>query len=64
MTALTPSSRRYLVLLALLFLLAGALVPSGPLFASSDDHELARQALERGQVLPLRTISMQASRTE
>ena len=56
MTALTPSSRRDLALLALLFLLTGALVPSGPLFASSDDHELARQALERGQVLPLRTV--------
>ena len=56
MTALTPFSRHCLTLLALLILLAGALVPSGPLLASSNDHELARQALEQGQVQPLRTV--------
>lgn len=41
---------------ALLFLALG-LAAGGLLHADDrDDHELARQALERGQVLPLRTV--------
>ncbi|MBY4594491.1 PepSY domain-containing protein [Ottowia caeni] len=41
---------------ALLFLALG--VAAGGLLNADDrgDHELARQALERGQVLPLRTV--------
>lgn len=54
--------------LALLGVLAGALVASGPLRAEPDrhdhghDHELARQALEQGRVLPLRTVLDQVER--
>lgn len=41
---------------ALLVLTVGVTM-GGPLYADDHgDHELARQALERGQVLPLRTV--------
>jgi uncharacterized membrane protein YkoI len=48
--------------LLVLGLLASALAVSTPLWADSDDHELARQALEQGQVLPLRTVLDQVER--
>lgn len=42
---------------ALLIFLMGVLAAGGTLQADDgDDHELARQALERGQVLPLRAV--------
>ncbi len=50
-----PSRR----LLALLSLAWAAALPATVLHAREpghEDHELARQALERGQVLPLRTV--------
>lgn len=37
-------------------LLACALAVSLPLRAETSDHDLARQALEQGKVLPLRTV--------
>lgn len=41
----------------LLILVMGVAMAGGTLHADErDDHELARQALERGQVLPLRTV--------
>lgn len=42
--------------LALLGLLACALGTGGTLRADERDHDLARQALEQGQVLPLRGV--------
>lgn len=54
--------RRSFVLLALAL---GAATASGVLQAGEGergDHELARQALERGQVLPLRTVLDQVER--
>ena len=42
--------------LALLGLLAGGLVAGAPLHAEPNDHDLARQALQQGKVLPLRTV--------
>ncbi|MGE0876728.1 MAG: PepSY domain-containing protein [Burkholderiales bacterium] len=42
--------------LALPGLLACALLTSAPLHADSRDHDLARQALEQGRVLPLRDV--------
>jgi hypothetical protein len=46
----------YLRHLALLSLLACALGPGGTLRADERDHDLARQALEQGQVLPLHSV--------
>lgn len=41
----------------LLLALAGsATILGGPARADDDDHELARRALEQGQVLPLRSV--------
>ena len=51
-----PPAIRHLRHLALLGLLAGALAVGAPLQAEPSDHDLARQALEQGQVLPLRTV--------
>ena len=45
-----PSRRR------LLALAAAAMTLGGPARADDDDHEMARRALERGQVLPLRSV--------
>lgn len=42
--------------LALLGVLAAALAAGAPLRAEPSDHDLARQALEQGRVLPLRTV--------
>ncbi|MCA6216875.1 PepSY domain-containing protein [Ideonella sp. B7] len=52
---MSPSRR----LLALLSVASAVAIPGAMLHAREpghDDHELARQALERGQVLPLRTV--------
>lgn len=46
------SSRRLVVLV----LAACALAAGGAVHAGDDDHDLARQALEEGKVLPLRTV--------
>jgi len=40
----------------LLFLLLSALVVSSGLLAGDGDHDRAREALEAGKILPLRTI--------
>ncbi|HMN21380.1 MAG TPA: PepSY domain-containing protein [Ottowia sp.] len=53
---MTAPAIRHLRHLALLGLLAGALAVGAPLQAEPSDHDLARQALEQGQVLPLRTV--------
>lgn len=47
-------------------LLAVALAASAStgLYAGSDDHERARRALERGEVLPLRAVLEQVERTQ
>jgi len=42
--------------LVLLGLVAGLLGPGHVVYADDDDHDLARQALEQGKVLPLRTV--------
>lgn len=42
--------------------LAGAMVV--PARAGEDDHELARQALQQGKVLPLRTVLDQVERSQ
>uniref|UniRef100_UPI003342C42B PepSY domain-containing protein n=1 Tax=Castellaniella defragrans TaxID=75697 RepID=UPI003342C42B len=50
---MNPLRRSLLVLV----LAVGAAATGGPLYADDHvDHELARQALENGQVLPLRTV--------
>lgn len=48
--------RSYLRRLAVAGLAACALGAGGALHADEGDHELARQALEQGKVLPLRTV--------
>ncbi len=53
---MTVSAVRHPRRLALLGLLAGALVAGAPLHAEPNDHDLARQALQQGKVLPLRTV--------
>ncbi|TAM82072.1 MAG: peptidase [Candidimonas sp.] len=53
MTASSPLPPRRL---ALAGLLACALAVSAPTHAEPSEQDLARQALERGQVLPLRTV--------
>ncbi|KAB2873740.1 MAG: PepSY domain-containing protein [Ideonella sp.] len=52
MTPRAPIRRR----LAALGVGLAALAIGAPLHADERDHELARQALEQGQVLPLRTV--------
>lgn len=47
-------------LFVLLLLAAGSALHAGE--RDRDDHELARQALERGQVLPLRTVLAKVER--
>lgn len=42
--------------IALALLLGCALLAGGHLRADDDDHDRARQALEQGEVLPLRTV--------
>lgn len=42
--------------ITLLFLLLGSLAISPALLAKERDHDRARQALEAGEILPLRTI--------
>lgn len=44
------------VVVTLVALLSAALLATGTAHASERDHELARQALERGEVLPLREV--------
>ena len=53
---MTVPATRHPRRLALLGLLAGALVAGAPLHAEPNDHDLARQALQQGKVLPLRTV--------
>lgn len=51
------------MLLAALLLMAAALASwTTPSDASDSDHELARQALQQGRVLPLRTVLDQVER--
>ena len=59
---MTVSAVRHPRRLALLGLLAGALVAGAPLHAEPNDHDLARQALQQGKVLPLRTVLDQVER--
>ncbi len=60
---LSLARRRSLAPLAAMALMAAALAswttPSG---AGDSDHELARKALQQGQVLPLRTVLDQVER--
>jgi hypothetical protein len=62
----TMSRLRARFLLSLLVgagvVLAGAMVV--PARAGEDDHELARQALQQGKVLPLRTVLDQVERSQ
>jgi uncharacterized membrane protein YkoI len=62
----TPSfsiPRRSWILLAALLLMAAALASwTTPSDAGDSDHELARQALQQGRVLPLRTVLDQVER--
>ena len=53
---MTVPATRHPRRLALLGLLAGGLVAGAPLHAEPNDHDLARQALQQGKVLPLRTV--------
>lgn len=48
----------------LLLALALAAAASTGLHAGGDDHERARRALERGEVLPLRAVLEQVERTQ
>ncbi len=48
----------------LLLALALAATASSGLHAGGDDHERARRALERGEVLPLRAVLEQVERTQ
>lgn len=63
---MTASATRPPRRLALLGVLAGALAVSAPLHAEAGehdhDHDLAREALEQGRVLPLRTVLDQVER--
>lgn len=49
-------TRKTKILAVLAVLLFGALLATGPAHPDERDHELARQALEQGQVLPLREV--------
>jgi len=55
-STMTVPATRHPRRLALLGLLAGGLVAGAPLHAEPNDHDLARQALQQGKVLPLRTV--------
>ena len=59
---MTVPATRHPRRLALLGLLAGGLVAGAPLHAEPNDHDLARQALQQGKVLPLRTVLEQVER--
>ena len=53
---MTGPATRHPRRLALLGLLAGGLVAGAPLHAEPNDHDLARQALQQGKGLPLRSV--------
>lgn len=50
------NARKFKILAVLVALLSGTLLATGTARADTRDHELARQALEQGQVLPLREV--------